>query len=253
MLHHEEQAPYAGRQELTQYFQRYVTDVLGLSKSTARHYLEAIRKVSSYLKAKGLVKEDLFEVGSVDHLASLWEIVKADPDFQRLNKTGHNMYSAGFQHYFRFAQGDAFGTACDRVPALDVPVVAEEPTVMEHTVWKRSGILRTQSLEFAHYECALDHSHQTFIAESTHKPYMEAHHIIPMNLQGRFPNSLDVYANIICLCPICHRKIHLGLRDERREIIDRIYEERKDRLYHSGFMFGKGEFERLTLDSPTEI
>jgi 5-methylcytosine-specific restriction protein A len=76
---------------------------------------------------------------------------------------------------------------------------------------------------------------------------MEAHHIIPLKLQERFSSSLDVYANLISLCPICHRKIHLGIKEERRLMIDGIYEECKDRLAKCGFILGKEEFEDLVM------
>lgn len=76
---------------------------------------------------------------------------------------------------------------------------------------------------------------------------MESHHAIPIHLQGRFPYSLDVYANLICLCPVCHRKIHYGLRDERREMLYEIYEKRHERMAHSGLEIGKEEFADLIL------
>lgn len=39
---------------------------------------------------------------------------------------------------------------------------------------------------------------------------MEAHQLIPIGAQDDFNNSLDVDANIVCLCPNCHRKLHYG-------------------------------------------
>jgi 5-methylcytosine-specific restriction protein A len=130
---------------------------------------------------------------------------------------------------------------------MDVPVVCEKPIVMEYKIWRRSGILRTQTIELSDYQCEFDHDHKTFIAESTSRPYMEAHHIIPLQHQEKFGNSLDVYANLISLCPICHRKIHFGLRDERRSMVDELYEKRKERLVNCGLIMGKEEFENLLL------
>ncbi|MGL4999965.1 MAG: HNH endonuclease [Cetobacterium sp.] len=45
---------------------------------------------------------------------------------------------------------------------------------------------------------------------TTNKQYMEAHHLIPMNAQDSFKNSLDVLGNVVSLCPNCHRMIHHG-------------------------------------------
>ena len=68
-----------------------------------------------------------------------------------------------------------------------------------------------QSIESAKYECEINSKHKTFTAKSTGMPYMEGHHMLPMKYQDRFKSSLDVYANIICLCPICHRLLHYGV------------------------------------------
>jgi 5-methylcytosine-specific restriction protein A len=76
---------------------------------------------------------------------------------------------------------------------------------------------------------------------------MEAHHIIPLHLQENFQYSLDVYANIICLCPLCHRQIHYGVYKERREMLDAIFEQRKERLNNSGILMDKGEFMQMIL------
>ena len=128
-----------------------------------------------------------------------------------------------------------------------MPVIKEEPVIIQQTIWKRSNILRTQALIFADYACEIDRKHESFIAESTGKPYMEGHHIIPMKMQGEFNNSLDVYANIICLCPICHRKLHYGQKDEKTKILHQLYEEREDRFIKSGIDLSRNEFVELVV------
>ncbi len=74
---------------------------------------------------------------------------------------------------------------------------------------------------------------------------MEGHHAIPMRLQPRFHHSLDVYANIVCLCPICHRRIHHGTQEERRRMGQQIYVARADRLASSGIRLGEERFLEL--------
>lgn len=159
------------------------------------------------------------------------------------------MYSAGLNNYVKFAEGTNLIGLHHDVAKLDMPmpVIAEEPRRYEIQHWARSDILREQTLAVADYHCEMDGRHQSFVAERTHKPYMESHHAIPIHLQGRFSYSLDVYANLICLCPVCHRKIHYGLRDERREMLYEIYEKRHERMVHSGLEIGKEEFTDLIL------
>lgn len=74
---------------------------------------------------------------------------------------------------------------------------------------------------------------------------MEGHHAIPMCYQDKFDQSIDVYANIICLCPICHRLMHFGKSDEKMKISNQIYETRKGRLEVSGIKISKTEFTSL--------
>ena len=199
------------------------------------------------MRDRHLVQRDIYEVGSIEQLHDLWDIVMQDESFQKMNVRGHNMYSAGFHRYDEFVQGHGFDELAKRLPALDVPMAVAEPARIEYKVWKRSGILRAQTIEAAHYQCELHPEHRTFIAEHTHKPYMEVHHIIPMNQQEAFGHSLDVYANVICLCPNCHRQLHHGLVTERHDMIDQIYEARKDRFVHSGLALGKEEFEKAAM------
>ena len=125
-------------------------------------------------------------------------------------------------------------------------MVPERQIIGEHETWKRSGLMRNQIIVAADYKCEIDRNHSSFIAEATRKPYMEGHHVIPLSKQPSFPSlSLDVYANIICLCPVCHRRIHLGLKEDRGMLMNKIYDERADRLYNSGIRLSKEEFVRM--------
>ncbi|MCC8140121.1 MAG: hypothetical protein LIO67_07485 [Lachnospiraceae bacterium] len=78
---------------------------------------------------------------------------------------------------------------------------------------------------------------------------MEGHHALPMKYQDKFSRSLDVYANIICLCPVCHRLLHYGISSEKEKVVEKIYYDRSERLAVSGIKISKSEFESLTLQS----
>ena len=71
---------------------------------------------------------------------------------------------------------------------------------------------------------------------------MEGHHAVPMKEQNNFDVSLDVYANIVCLCPICHRLLHYGKVSQKREVLEQIYIARDDRLQNSGIYLTKDQF-----------
>ena len=233
---------------INKYFQIYITEVLHLSSTSAHNYLRSLKKLSECMKQLELIKDSIYEIGSIEQLDSIWKDLKDDKTFSALNSRGHRMYSAGFSRYRDFASGVLFkGMVDSDIHKLDIPMVCESPVMMEYKVWKRSGILRSQTVALADYKCDMDCNHSTFITASNNKPYMEAHHIIPIRLQGSFKNSLDVYANLVSLCPLCHRKIHLGIMEERRQMIDTLYERRMTRLANCGLSIGKIEFEDMIL------
>jgi 5-methylcytosine-specific restriction protein A len=87
----------------------------------------------------------------------------------------------------------------------------------------------------------------TFIARSTGQAYMEGHHLIPMKYQSQFDCGIDVYANVVCLCPTCHRLLHFGRDPERRYAVEQLFDLRSERLIHSGIDLSKKDFLELVL------
>lgn len=232
---------------LKEYFSRYLTDVRGLRQSSVKHYIDALHNISMRLANKGFVKKDIYEILDLDTLHTARELLMADPDFVDLNTRGNHMYSAGLNNYMRFAEGTDFQSTKGQETKMDIPIAVKADGKTEVIVHKRSDILRTHTLAFADYRCEMNHSHESFIAEKTNKPYMEVHHAIPMKWQSEFAYSLDVYANLISLCPICHRKIHYGRKTERLKMVHQIYAEREERLVKSGLSLSRDEFAELVM------
>lgn len=86
----------------------------------------------------------------------------------------------------------------------------------------------------SNYLCEFDNTHITFNAKANNKNYVEAHHLIPFSERGHFPVSIDVVENIACLCPNCHRKIHLAVDSERRDFIESLFKSRKEKYKKIG-------------------
>lgn len=231
---------------LKAYYARYLQTVRGLRASSVRHYLDALNNISRRLAFKELVHKDIYEITDLDYLESVRNILMADPEFIELNVRGNQMYSAGLNNYYRFASGEDYAAMFGKMETMDIPLKPDAPVTVEQTVWKRSNILRIQTLISADFKCEIDSRHETFIAEKTGKPYMESHHAIPMRQQPHFDNSLDVYANLVCLCPICHRRIHYGIKSERVGIIQCVYRNRAERLAKSGINLSLQEFVELS-------
>lgn len=101
----------------------------------------------------------------------------------------------------------------------------------EHASFDRNPYLAKKVIIKSSYKCNIDSNHHTFTTKNG-KPYMEAHHLIPLSAQDSFNSGLDTEANIVCLCPNCHRLLHYGI--EIKAELKTIYEERKDALAKSG-------------------
>lgn len=233
--------------ELMTYYIKYLKEIRKISDSSVKHYQDALRYISKYLTNKNMLQKTVYEIQDIGELDALRDFLYSDADFVALDKRGHQMYSAGFNNYYKFACGEGFMNLHQQIRLLDikVPIMGKQTTTQ--TTWKRSSIIKNQSIESAGYLCEIDARHKTFTAKTTGYQYMEGHHILPMKMQNKFTNSLDVYANIICLCPICHRLLHYGVDNEKESILDRIYNDRAERLATSGLRIGRDDFMRLVI------
>ncbi len=231
---------------LERYYAFYLKNLGDLSETSQKNYIRGLNKVSSLLVEKGMVNNSLYELGEWEDLMNIKDFLKSDIDFLDLDKRGHRMYSVAFNHYCRFASGK--GVLDDKkIELMDIALSKKEIVTIESKQWKRSSIIKRQSIIASGYACELDSNHQTFIAEKTKKPYMEGHHIIPMRHQGKIDASLDVYANILCLCPICHRLMHYGEKSIKEKQLENIYFKRFERLRNSGIKINKDEFKKLAM------
>ena len=240
------------RTKLEVYFRNYIVNVLGRKSSTAGHYVQGLRTVSRYLRDAGLIKEHLFEVDELPQLLKLRDALKEMPGFVEQDEIGKRMYTAGLNRYIEFAELGFTESGEPALPAgeqsvdlslLDTPVAASCETSRTTSVRRsRDRIIVRQVLRACFYRCEIDGTHETFVSRSTHLPYLEGHHLIPLAAQDDFKNSLDVYANLIGLCPLCHRKLHHAENKLRRQLLGSVFSVRADRFAKSGIGMSKDEF-----------
>lgn len=97
--------------------------------------------------------------------------------------------------------------------------------------YQRSFKQAVEALEAAGFVCEADPSHETFVSAASGNSYVEGHHLIPLSFQEQFEYSIDVKENIIALCPNCHRLLHHGTNEDKREILLHFLSERQDSLF----------------------
>ena len=233
-------------------FAQYVSEVLG-RRGSIGHYATAVRTASRYLREKGLISGELFEIESLSKLKELRDVLFADGSFIEQNSVGNSMYSVGLNHFVDFL-GVEIGVVSSEsdhnrrlltpedIERLDAPVEIPEHLPRVVYGWNRDRVVDEQVLAADRRKCEIDPDHRTFITRRNDELYLEGHHLIPLSRQNEFDKSLDVYANIIGLCPNCHRQLHFGRQSEIREILKPIYDQRAERLSRSGIHISKDEF-----------
>lgn len=232
---------------LRTYYIKYLKEIRKVSDSTVRHYQDALRYISKYLAQRKKLQRDIYEIQDIEELTRIRTALFNDSDFVALDKRGHQMYSAGFNNYYKFASGQGLSNIHQQISVLDTEIPIAQKQTRKIETWKRSAIIKIQSIESAGYQCEINPEHNTFTAKNTGHPYMEGHHVLPMKYQDKFSMSLDVYANIVCLCPICHRLLHFGVDIEKWNGLNKIYHDRADRLAASGIKISKTDFENLVV------
>lgn len=104
------------------------------------------------------------------------------------------------------------------------------------THWPRDPKIGKRVIINSKYECFFDKDHKYFVSKLTRNNYVESHHIIPIGNQDQFDKSIDVEANIACLCPVCHRILHHAKMADKLPMLQQLYNDRKDRLKDCGIV-----------------
>lgn len=127
---------------------------------------------------------------------------------------------------------DAEPSSTDYVP-VEYTVSSQDDTKASYSRPKTSPSLGKEAIKINDYRCAIDGKHITFVKPDGTR-YMEVHHLVPLSRQGDFKYKLDTKANIVPLCPNCHRMLHHGRLKDIEPVLELLFTERKDKLKRSG-------------------
>jgi hypothetical protein len=96
--------------------------------------------------------------------------------------------------------------------------------------YNRNSSVAVHALKQASFKCEIDPTHKTFVSSAKGMPYIEAHHLVPFSRQGAYGVSLDVAANVVALCPMCHKLLHHGRTIDKKEFLKQLLSERATNL-----------------------
>lgn len=107
-------------------------------------------------------------------------------------------------------------------------------SVSAHAIYPRDIRKKANAIRKANFLCEISNNHPLFKSRTTHQNYVEGHHLIPLKQWDNFLFSLDVEANIVVLCPHCHRLLHYGDKEEIKPILEQLFIQRKNLLASKG-------------------
>ena len=98
------------------------------------------------------------------------------------------------------------------------------------------ALKKIRAREIANYKCSLEklNNCRYFTSKASTKRYIEVNHLIPQEFRNEFPNSIEVFANYTTLCSHCHAMLHKAVDNERKPLINYLYNERSGKLEAMG-------------------
>lgn len=147
---------------------------------------------------------------------------------QLFKNVGHNLQSLLTENEEDY-QLMSLQLAVSQAKQKKLPL-AKEPTLSycKNTKYGRDPYVTAYAINEANFQCEIDPTHNTFISESNGYPYVEGHHLVPMAQQKKFKSfSLDIYPNVVALCPNCHRLVHHGKWEDKKEFLENLFQRRQ--------------------------
>ena len=144
------------------------------------------------------------------------------------------LYYKQLTNQYNISKGDGVrGSRLNKKATAYTPTKEGPPRQKKRTVteWERDAEKKENVLRRAENTCSVNKNHKSFLRRDEKVKYMEGHHIIPMNLQKEMAHSLDVEANIICICGECHDKVHYG---NGEKLIKKMFYDRYKDLKKAG-------------------
>ena len=190
---------------------------------------------SRFYDGKSLLEQDQFKSDFAQMLALLDRLIfKFGNDIIGTLPTSSE---ADFQE--AAVDAGVSGTEPDFPPGL-LPVPPRMPG-SNGGGYRRNATVSGAALKAANFLCEIDPTHALFIARKKKNNYVEAHHLIPMSMQGRLDVSIDVIENVVALCPHCHRMLHHGLFKDKKPLLLALHTSRKSKLEMRGINLAEAE------------
>lgn len=216
-----QQVKFAGRAKLTQ----------AIFRAAPSRFFPVDGQTTSYLARLGLSSKYSNATEYQNICASVRQRVNKPLYMQSHDAWAANQRTPGVEACYQQAvlkKACSTSAATHKEPAGGVKLPRLKESGASQGGYQRDPKVAAAALIEAQFQCEIDPQHPTFVSRVKGKPYVEAHHLVPLSIQARFEFSLDVKANVVALCPNCHRRLHHGTDHGKRA--DLVYLFKKRRL-----------------------
>lgn len=184
------------------------------------------------------------------------ELKSIDPKFKKFSQTKQfidvnnlkqiiDLLNYKKKQYDMTYQEKVLAAIVDEKNFKDIPKYKSKICKNSINQWPRDPVIAKRALINANFKCTIDCTHEHFKSKVTGENYVESHHLIPMCYQENFDNSLDVEANIVGLCVVCHKKLHHAELNEKKDMLYTLFNQREERLKKCGLIISFDELVEL--------
>ena len=86
-----------------------------------KHYFTGLNTITTLINKYNVFSKHIFDVETIEELIKIKEFLNSNQEFLIKDSTGNNMYSASFNHFYRFACEDAIKSKQD-IEKLDIVI-----------------------------------------------------------------------------------------------------------------------------------
>ena len=143
----------------------------------------------------------------------------------RATMIGPDVFATISEHFTEYEPDLDYQTRVEKASPRPPSSDKKRPKYLErhgHRTLVTSPELAAYCIAAAGFSCQARVSHTTFTSKVSGNSYVEAHHFVPLRHQPFFEFTLDNAANILALCPNCHRLLHHATADEREELLRQL-------------------------------
>lgn len=242
--------------DFTKYYQRYafqlnsiqiyLSTTKNLTTATANTYLQTLTQlIINYEHIYHLKFPSLYTIAAANALEKLLN----HPDFHKYNNFENHLPQITITLTLTFIHHQINQTHLENFVDDSLNVILNQTTFADNfipllksqvrkpveqningIVFPRNQAESFYALKQAHWQCELDPCHATFTNALTDHNYLEIHHLIPMAFQNYYTNDLDIVANIVCLCPNCHRKLTFATNKLRTAMLQTLFDKHQAAL-----------------------